>query len=157
MKTLFSIFLLLCAMYLSAQRHHGVKPDRTRIPEEVKTAFKKENPDAEATWKATDTSYRAQFIDQLNLAHIRVFDKRGKMIYRDDVMDSYPEAIHAHLTKNYPGEGFTLWSRIDAVGNLTYYTYRNSDTLWFNKDGIFVSPKKKIRGDSIIVIMPPTN
>ena len=156
MKTLFSISLLLCALFVSAQRHRGTKL-AARIPEEARAAFKKENPDAEATWKVTDTNYRAQFIDQLNLAHIRVYDRRGNMVYRDDVMESYPEAIHTYLTKNYPGEGFTLWSRIDATGLLTYYTYRNSDTLWFDKDGIFVSPRKKIRGDSISVIMAPTN
>jgi hypothetical protein len=156
MKTLLLVSVLLLAMQLPAQKHKGTK-HALKIPEEVKSSFIKENPDAEASWKKEDTNFRAQFIDRVNLAHVRVYDAKGNMVYRDDVMESYPEPIHAFLTKTYPGEGFTLWSRIDGLGTLTYYTYRNSETLWFDKDGQFVSPKKKARADSISAIILPTN
>lgn len=130
----------------------------SNIPDAVKIVFLKENPDADATWKKEDTNYRAQYIDRLNLAHIRVYDKAGNMVYRDDVMENYPAPAHNFLTTKYPGEGFSLWSRIDNKGTLSYYTYRNSDTLWFDKDGKFVSPKKKLRlSDSISIIEPTSN
>jgi hypothetical protein len=129
------------------------------IPEAVKATFAMENPDADARWKKEDTNYRAEFLDASNIAHIRVYSKNGAMIYRDDVMESYPAPIHVYYTAKYPGEGFAVWSHIDAKGNMSYYSYRNADTLWFDKDGNYQSPKKNKSGfkDSISVLEPLKN
>jgi hypothetical protein len=140
----------------------GGNPTRNRtasVPEIVKSNFEKENPGIEPKWKNEDTNYRAEYIDAVNLPHIRVYDKSGAMVYRDDVMESYPAPIQTHFTTKYPGEGFVIWSRIDSKGTLSYYSYRNSDTLIFDKDGNLVSPKKN-KGrlsDSISVIEPTKN
>jgi hypothetical protein len=42
---------------------------------------------------------------------------------------------------------------------MSYYSYRNADTLWFDKDGNYQSPKKNKSGfkDSISVLEPLKN
>jgi hypothetical protein len=155
----YALVLLISAGAQSQNLRARQNAMQKNIPEAVKETFSKENPDADAKWKMEDTNYRAEFLDASNIAHIRVYSKKGAMIYRDDVMESYPAPIHAYYASRYPGEGFAIWSRIDAKGNMSFYAYRNSDTLWFDKDGNYQSPKKNKSGfkDSISVMEPLKN
>lgn len=147
MKKLFLLIAITLATGSFAQIEGSSNKTKTvvdpaMVPESAKGTFIKENPALEATWKVDGKNYKAEYVDDANVAHARIYDKAGNILWRDDEMSSYPPAITEYYSANYPGEGYMIWSRIDNAGVTTYYAYRNSEMIWFDRDGKALNPKK---------------
>jgi hypothetical protein len=115
------------------------------VPPAVEQKFVIENPEASAEWKKDGRLYRAQFIHPLNNAgYIIVYDSTGRVVVREKELENtdYPAPINDFFIKNYPGEGYVVWSSTDSTGNVYYYSTRNSETLRFDKQGNYQSPAK---------------
>lgn len=146
MKKLLLLLTLACSVTLNAQEESSNKKkptlDQSVVPASAKTSFVQENPEAQPTWIMDGKNYKAEYVDEANVAHARVYDASGSIMWRDDEMSSYPTPISDYYTKTYPGEGYMIWSHIDNNGVTTYYAFHNSETLWFDKDGKLLNPKK---------------
>jgi hypothetical protein len=117
----------------------------SEIPTTVKAAFKKENPEVIPNWKIEGGFFKATFIDpSSNLGNVLIYAGSGEVIRRERELEKseVPDGIKEYYNKNFPGEGFVIWSRIDNSYMQTYYAHRSSRVLTFDKDGNYIGPKQ---------------
>lgn len=114
-------------------------------PSTITNRFSTEYPNLTPTWQMDGTNYSAQYTDRTtNMGRIVVYDKNGNVIRTESEMgdDTYPQAIGDYYSKNYPSEkDYTIWSSDDGKGNTTYYSKRKSGTVWFDKNGKYMTNK----------------
>lgn len=61
----------------------------------------------------------------------------------------YPKPIGEYYEKNYPGEKYQVWSSEDTEsGQMLYYSGRNLETIWFDRDGTRVPERKAKNNES---------
>lgn len=123
--------------------------DPAKLPVVVLTAFTAEHPGITAIWKADGENFKAAFNDPTTkLGRIIVYDKEGKVVRTENEVDQsgIPPKVGEFYHKNYPGEKYQLWSTQDASGDKTYYSGRNMDVIWFDKNGEKVQ-ERKVKGE----------
>jgi hypothetical protein len=116
----------------------------TEIPTPVRDAFKKENPQLTPVWKVDGGLFKATFVDPAtNLGNVLIYQGSGEVLRREREMEAseIPQPVKEFYSKNFPGEGFVLWSRVDNAFMQTYYAHRNTRVLTFDKDGNYIGPK----------------
>ncbi len=108
------------------------------VPIVVERKFLMEFPEARPQWKSDGLRYTAQFINPLNnFGYILVYDGEGNVVRREKELEAqeYPALIHDYLNQKYPGEGMVVWSSVDSSGNQSFYASKNSDLIFFDKNG----------------------
>lgn len=139
-----SILVLLTAFGINAvvAQTNVMSPNTSNVPSTVTNKFNTDNPNVKADWQTEGDHYTAQYMDETNhMNKTVVYDKSGNVVRTDMEINksTYPATITDYYTKNYPTEEYKVWSSIDNNGNTTYYTKRKSETLWFDKNGSYVS------------------
>ena len=121
----------------------SVKQGNTAIvPPVVEQKFVLEHPDSKAVWETEGSNFRAKFINPVNnLGYITVYDPQGNIIRREREMetDEVPAKVATYMQKNTRGQGFVVWSVVDSVGSLSYYSPRPEGTIVFDKSGLPIS------------------
>lgn len=149
MKTLCTLlFLLLAAVSGHAQTtpaaNNHLDPDS--LPAAVLQKFIAEQPGITAVWKADGENYKAAFTDPTTkLGRIVVYDKEGNVLRRESEIDQQtaPAPIGDYYKKNHPGETYQVWRSEDAGnGQQLYYSGRNLETIWFDKEGTKLTERK---------------
>ncbi len=99
--------------------------------------FTEDYPSYAATWAIEDCYHRVVFFDKENeTLRSLVYDRAGYVICRDWKMSSnYPKRISDYYTSVYPNESYAVWSSIDDSGTQKYYIIRNSEKIWFDRNG----------------------
>ncbi len=120
----------------------GVTP-----PSTISDKFNTENPDMNANWHMDGDNYSAEYIDKnTNMRRNVVYDNNGGIIRTDNEMNAdglnYPPGIGDYHNKNFPNEGYKVWSTDDGKGNKWFYTKRKNGTTWFDKDGKYYPGKQ---------------
>lgn len=120
--------------------------DPKLVPAVAVQNFNAQFPSVTPAWHLDGKDYRASYIDpQSKLGRIIVYDKDGQVVRSENEVDNtgYPSAIGDFYSDNYPGETYQVWSTDDKTGARTlYYSNRNEETLWFDKDGKTLPAKK---------------
>lgn len=143
-KIILSCSLFFALFSASAQSNTGMSPStNVQTPSTVTTRFSNDYPGMDATWSMDGSNYRADYTDGAINRSV-IYDQKGKMLSREEQMRSntYPSSIGDYYTKNYPNEKYDVWSSTDPDGTTTYYTKRNSETIWFDKSGKYKSTTK---------------
>ena len=120
----------------------GVTP-----PSTISNKFNTENPNMNAKWQMDGDNYSAEYMDNnTNVRKNVVYDNNGSILRTDEEMNSdgmnYPPGIGDYHNKNYPNEGYKVWSTDDGKGNKWFYTKRKNGTTWFDKDGKYFPGKQ---------------
>jgi hypothetical protein len=117
---------------------NGVDP-----PAVVTNKFQTDYPNINADWRMDEDNYAAEYRDPAtNMGRILVYDRNANLIRTDNEMkEGYPDMIGNYYTKTYPNEDYKVWSSKDGKGNITYYSNRNDDVLWFDKNGKYTKTK----------------
>lgn len=120
--------------------------DPKQVPAVVIQNFTTQFPTVTAAWRMEGKNYRARFVDPQNkLGRAIVYDKEGNVIRTENEVDKagYPSAIGDYYSDNYPGETYQVWYTDEKTGAKTlYFTNRNDETIWFDKEGKIVPAKK---------------
>ena len=116
-------------------------------PSSVSDKFSKENPNTNATWHMDGDNYSAEYMNNsTSLGKNVVYDRNGNVIRTDNEMSpdglNYPASIGDYHSKNFPNEGYRVWSTDDGKGNKWFYTKRKNGTIWFDKDGKYFPGKQ---------------
>lgn len=120
-------------------------PAQVTPPQEITDKFNKEYPGIAANWRMDGKNFRAEFVDPNTFkGNCIVYDKDGNVIRRENEMEnaSYPSTINDYFIKHFPGEKFKTWTSLDPNGQKTYYIKRSGETVWFDKEGNYIDPKK---------------
>jgi len=141
---LFAVLFLNVAVSSVAQEGKTPSGDNApaatgQIPSLVTERFSREFPGISGSWSTDGENYKVEFIDpQSHLGHIIVYDRNGNVIRRESELDGpkNPGAINEYNKKNFPGEDLKTWAVEQKNGDKSYYTKRNEDIIWFNKEGI---------------------
>lgn len=150
MKNLILILsLVLGSLAVKAQeKTENANLNPSQVPVAVKTIFDTEHPGISAIWKADGENLKVSYNDpESKLGRIIVYDKEGKVVRVENEVDNmkYPNAIGEFYNKNYPGEKYQVWSAEDKTdGETNYYSGRNMETIWFDKDGNKL-PERKVK------------
>lgn len=142
--TVFSVGLMLCGQPVAGQT-----VGKNIVPIVVEQKFLLENPDVKAIWSKDGDLYRAAFINPVNnLGYVLVYNKDGRVVKREKELEhnEYPAPIVAFHDKYYPGEGLAIYSSIDSLGNLLFYSRKNNKVFWFDTSGRLLTSL----GDSIV-------
>ncbi len=120
--------------------------DPSLVPPAALNAFTSQNPGAAATWRKDGDNFRVNYIDQESkLGRAIIYDKNGEVLRREDEVDkmTYPGAIGDYYQKHHPGETYQVWkSEEQANGKPVYFSSRNEETLWFDRDGNLLPARK---------------
>jgi len=149
-KTLLIAVAAFCFNVLTAQTNTNTTPNSNsmnngvQVPNNVSNSFGTAYPNTTPTWTMDGTTYRANYMNGSS-SRSAIYDKNGTLLSREEQMmdGTYPSVITDYYKKNYPTEKYQVWSSTDASGNKTYYTNRNSETIWFDKDGNYKSRKAR--------------
>ncbi|MEO6305938.1 MAG: hypothetical protein ABIP51_22520 [Bacteroidia bacterium] len=117
-----------------------------QTPSIITNHFDIDYPNNTAIWYKDGSNYRAEYSDsKSNIGRSATYDKNGVRIGTEEQLSSgnYPTEISDYYTKKYPNEEYQVWSSKDGMGNTTYYTTHNNETLWYDKAGKFTSKTKK--------------
>ncbi len=123
-----------------------VTPLGVETPAIVTNRFNIDHSNNDVIWQKEGDNYTATYTDpSTNNKCKMVYDEDGNMISKDKQTDNtvYPKTIGTYYTKHYPNENYTVWISEDKNGTKTYYTTRNSSTLWFDKNGKYITTKSK--------------
>lgn len=124
----------------------------SQVPAVVIQKFDTDHPGITPVWKADGENYKASFNDPVSkLGRMIVYDKQGKVLRTENEVDNatYPKPIGEYYEKNYPGEKYQVWSSEDLEsGQMLYYSGRNMETIWFDKDGARVPERKAKNNES---------
>lgn len=150
MKKLFVFCVLMLTLQFSFSQTGGKQEnpnlDPAKVPTAVVTKFTTDYPGVTAVWKADGENFKASFNDPISkLGRMIVYDKDGKVIRKESEVDEsvYPKQIGEFYNKNYPGEKYQVWSSEDSEsGQMLYYSGRNMEIMWFDKDGTKVPERK---------------
>jgi hypothetical protein len=138
---LYIVTVLICTLSLQAQKpslRAGQDGGVHLVPVKVHQKFVLENPDVEARWKTDQSTFTAQYINPLNnMGYMIVYDTAGTVIRREKELENqdYPAPINDFFSKEFPGEGYVIWSSTDSAGNAFYYCNHNTRLLKFDKNG----------------------
>lgn len=115
-------------------------------PSNISDKFNSENSGMNATWHMDGENYSAEYMDtKSNMGKNVVYDRSGNIVRTDDEMSAdgmnYPSSIGDYHNKNFPNEGYKVWSTDDGKGNKWFYTKRKNGTTWFDKDGKYYPGK----------------
>lgn len=141
------LLLLASAIVLinnaSAQTTTPTPNGGIQTPNTITNRFSTDYPNMNATWTMDGKNYRAEYMDNSRW-HSVTYDANGKMTNREEqlTMGNYPSAIGDYYTKNYPNEKYEVWSSTDGDGKTSYFTNRNSETLWFDNSGKYKNKSK---------------
>jgi hypothetical protein len=144
---------------LSAKGQNNKNTPVSLVPVKVHQKFILENPEVKARWKTEDGIYTAQFINPLNnVGYMIVYDSLGNVLRREKELENqdYPPAINDFFMKEYPGEGYVIWSSVDSAGKQMYFTDHDSHIFRFDKDGRLLNPAKGNRGLDSLAAPAPT-
>jgi len=149
-KTIFSILAAFGINAMVAQTNTAT-PDYGNnaplsTPNTITSKFNADYPNNNPTWTSDNGTYRAQYMDgTTNMGRSVIYDKDGTMMSREEQLSntSYPMPIVDYYSKTYPNEKYDVWSTTDKAGNTTYYTNRNDETIWFDKNGKYKSKTTK--------------
>ncbi len=150
-KTILMVAAVFSIQLATAQTNTAT-PDNTmassmQTPTLITNHFNVDYPNNNVTWYQDGSNYRGEFIDsKTNMGRVAIYDKNGVRIGTEEQLTTgaYPTTISDYYTKKYPNEsGYEVWSTNDGLGNTTYYTNRNSETIWFDKSGKYKSKSKK--------------
>lgn len=149
MKNLVILVFVLATIATRAQdKTENRSLDPSLVPVVVKTNFDKEHPGTSAIWKADGENFKVSYNDpESKLGRIIIYDKEGKVVRIENEVDhmKYPNAIGEFYNKNYPGEKYQVWRAEDkANGETNYYSGRNMEIIWFDKDGNKL-PERKVK------------
>jgi hypothetical protein len=155
--------VLLAAQYLCAQGAASLTAKKqdapvSLVPVKVHEKFILENPDIQARWKTDNGVFTAQYINPLNnMGYMIVYDSLGNVLRREKELENqeYPALINDYFTKEFPGEGYVVWSSVDSAGNHLYYSDHNSRILKFDKNGHLLNPAR-VNGRRFDSIAPAT-
>jgi hypothetical protein len=144
-----AVLFLLLASLTAVPQSLTVAPSRSgasesEIPTPVRTAFSKENPEVIPNWKVEGGFFKATYVDPAsNLGNVLIYSGSGEAVRRERELESseVPVAIKQYFEKNFPGESFVIWSRLDNAYMQTYYAHRSSRVLTFDKEGNYIGPK----------------
>jgi hypothetical protein len=142
--TLLSYSFILSQTPVTAGREKDVS-QKINPPKVVLDKFTQSYPDITPEWKMDGKNFVANFVDPNTLKGISiVYDKDGNVIRKETELEnsSYPQSINDYYIKKYPGEKYKTWSSVDNSGANTYFIKRENETIWFDKDGNFVKPRK---------------
>jgi len=106
-------------------------------PTVVVVRFTTDYPQCTPVWAADDCYYRAEYFDKCNSTQRAiVYDRAGYIIHSDWKMTNYyPTRINDYFAATYPGESFQVWSSLDDLGCQSYYIMRDSEKIWFDRNG----------------------
>ena len=139
--------LIVCASFFFALNSLSSQtmPASTNVqaPSGVSTRFSNDYPNMQPTWTMDGSNYRADYTDG-SLNRSVIYDPSGKMMSKEEMLGNgtYPSTIGDYYTKNYPNEKYEVWSSTDPSGDMSYYTKRNSETVWFDKSGKYKKTTK---------------
>ncbi len=140
---------------LSAKNKTNKNTPVSLVPVPVHQKFILENPEVKARWKTENGIYTAQYINPVNnMGYMIVYDSLGNVLRREKELENqdYPPSINDFFMKEYPGEGYVIWSSVDSAGNQMYFTDHDSRIFKFDKNGRLLNPARNTRGlDSIAV------
>ena len=142
-----SILMLLSAFGLNAGMAQSTtstttNSDSVKPPLSVSTKFQNDYPNTNATWVMDGDNYAAEYKNMnTNLGTRIIYDMNGNRVSTHNEMGAgkYPVVIGDYYTTNYPKEIYTVWSSDDESGNTTYYSKGKENTIWFDKDGKYMS------------------
>lgn len=145
MKKLFLFAAIAFSSFAVNAQTTTATPDNSNMqtPGPVSTRFTTDHPNTQASWTMDGSNYRANYTDG-SVHHGATYDAKGKLISTDEQLGAgaYPAEIGDYYTKTYPNETYEVWSSTDAKGEKTFYTTRNSETVWFDKSGKYKSTMK---------------
>ncbi|MES2566886.1 MAG: hypothetical protein V4565_08465 [Bacteroidota bacterium] len=115
-------------------------------PSTISDKFNSENPGMDVKWRMDGENYSGEFMDNsTNINRNVVYDKNGNIIRTDNELSSdgtnYPSSIGDYHSKNFPNEGYKVWSTDDGKGTKWFYTKGKNGTIWFDKDGKYYPGK----------------
>lgn len=141
-KIILSSCLLFALLGASAQNTMPASSN-VQAPDAISTRFNNDYPNLQPTWTMDGSNYRADYSDG-SVNRSVIYDPQGKVMSREEQLNTnaYPTTIGDYYTKNYPSEKYNVWSSTDANGEMTYYTKRNSETIWFDKSGKYKATTK---------------
>jgi hypothetical protein len=134
-----------CLSQQKAGNNPGQQQGINIVPVKVHQKFVLENPDISPQWKHDKGVYTAQYINPLNnMGYMIVYDSAGHVLRREKELErqDYPAPINDYFVKEYPGEGYVVWSSVDSAGRLFFYSNHNSRLYQFDKQGQLLSPSK---------------
>lgn len=144
MKKLLIVLLAGFMSFAAVSQNKDV--DAAQVPKAVSEQFTREHPGITPSWKADGKLYKAYYTDsKTNMGQLVVYDDKGNVQRRESELDklAYPSSINDYHSRNFPGESYKLWSVDDKTGVRTYYSERNQQLMWFDKNGNYVTPKEK--------------
>jgi hypothetical protein len=154
----FFVFLFLIPLTMCwSQSTHSLSPGSRQkteaiVPPAAEQKFVIEHPDAHAQWKKDGEYYKAIFVNPVNsLGQVTVYDKAGHIIRKERELEQQeiPPTISEFQEKKFPGEGFAVWVSTDSLGNNIFYTQKNNNTYWFDRNGQLLSGKGHSLSDSL--------
>lgn len=132
-KIIFAAVVLLALGGAQAQTNTS---NNMQTPSSVTNQFGSDYPNSQATWSRDGNNYRADYMDGSSNRSV-TYDRNGKVMSRDEMVTrgNYPSGISDYYSSTYPNENYDVWSSTDANGQKSYYTKRNSETIWFDQSG----------------------
>lgn len=121
-----------------------VTPVSVDLPAPVTTKFNAEYPGVTPQWQMDGDNYSAWYVDQkTSLGRTVLYDMNGNIVRTDNETRRayYPVEIDNYYSLHHPSEEYKVWMSEDGKGNKTYYSTYKSRTLWFDKDGKYLSDK----------------
>lgn len=150
MKKIILMAIAVFSIEMATAQTNTATPDNTmgvQTPSLISNHFGIDYPNNNAIWYQDGSNYRAEYIDsKTNLGRSVTYNKNGVRIGTEEQLSSgsFPSGISDYYTKKYPNEtDYQVWSSNDGLGNITYYTNRKSETLWFDKTGKYKTKTKK--------------
>ncbi len=147
---IFLLFVCCRTAYSQIPEKQGedVSLDPKQVPAVAVQNFTSQNPNATPAWRMDGQNYRASYVDpQSKLGRIVVYDKNGNVVRTENEVDNahYPSSIGDYYSEKYPGETYQVWLTDEQDGaKALYYTNRNAETIWFDKNGK-IMPAQKAR------------
>lgn len=144
MKKAFILLVAIFGINMATAQTQETSP--AQVPGNISEKFMKEHPAVSPSWKTEGKNYKAFYTDpKTHMGQLVVFDDKGNVLRQESELDklAYPASINDYHAKNYPNEEYKLWSVQDKTGVNTFYSERNSQVLWFDKNGNYVVPKDK--------------
>ncbi len=102
MKKLFLLLALACSTGITYAQAAGssnktkTPVDEATVPAKAKDAFHAENPDEEVTWIVDGKNYKAEYVDDSNVSHARIYDGSGNILF----LPRYSSMPHPKLGSN---------------------------------------------------------
>lgn len=118
---------------------------QTKVPEKVKTEFKKLYPDVKSVkWEMEKDNYEGKFSMDRKEMSVQVNDKGG-LIQTETYLKvtELPKAAQSYLTKHYAGVKFDKASEVTDAKKVKHFQAETKDkTIMFDANGKFIKEEK---------------